>query len=73
MKEKKTKKEEMLDTRRLRKHCVVLDANSRAILEAARADLKAKGNFRISYSQIIRYCLLKIYEQGNWEGLDHIF
>lgn len=72
MKDKKIKEEETFDTRMLRKHCVVLDQNSRDILEEVRADLKKKGNFRASYSQIIRYCLVSMNEKGNWNGLEFI-
>lgn len=70
---KKPPKNEKLDRRKLRRHCVVLDEDSREILESARAELKAKGNFRINYSQIIRYCLNRVSTQGNWDGLEFIF
>lgn len=61
------------DNRNLKKHCVVLDDDSRDILEIVLADLKHKGNFRASYSQIIRYSLFKMNEKGNWNGLEFIF
>lgn len=72
MKDKKTQtqKEETFDTRQLRKHCVVLDQDSRDVLEKVCADLKQKGNFRASYSQIIRYCLVTMNNKGNWNGLE---
>jgi hypothetical protein len=72
MKDKNIEKEETFDIRKLRKHCVVLDQDSRDILEEVLTDLKNKGNFRASYSQIIRYCLVSMHEKGNWNGLEYI-
>ena len=73
MKDKKTIQQtenDTFDTRSLKQHCIVLDQDSRDILDEVKTTMRKKGNFRANYSQIIRYCLATMNDKGNWSGLE---
>ncbi len=60
-------------TKQLTKHCIVLCEDSEKAMEKIKLSAVEHGNFRASYSMVVRWALLKALNEGNWEELYHIF
>ena len=59
--------------KQLTKHCIVLCEDSKKAMEKIKRAAVENGNFRASYSMVVRWALLKALNDGSWEELYHIF